>query len=320
MLVYLTLVNIMYDKYTRLSKEYGFEYQETVWENHSDWSNKSKLHPYFTGRWATGEPFPCPVPLFANIQEVKDLAQEQDGLMQPIFYCENVKAAVMAFWCIKSIDTNQNIRFAKYPVTASPSYESRNAKTKLELKDKNNQQSPRWYKLDPISIKMNPWSVVTQIVSLPPSTPDGIWETDTVTRRYHSLGDYMTKGEITNAYIDQGYLSIYGVVKTDDGQYAIIGGANLQEFESSGSDGIIGYPPGTANLGEKSIAQTTHTSKMSTIIWGHGITSKFWQGDYTGQHRIPNTYPAKYVTVRNSYTSFSAVLQFETQKASPFFS
>lgn len=310
----------MYDKFTRLSKEYGFEYQEYVYENHPDWNNKSKLHPYVTGRWATNEPFPCPVPLFSDMREISDFAKTQNGLMQPIFYCDNIKSAVIAFWCIKNIETNQSARFAKYPVTASPSYETRSAKTKLELKDRHNPKNPRWYKLDPISVKLYPWSKITQVISVPPVTPGDPWGEDTQTRMYHSLGDYMTNGEMTNAYTDQGFLYIYGIVKTDDGKYAIIGGANLQEFESSGSAGIIGYPPGTANLGEKSIAQSTHKSTASDINWGNGITSKIWKGEYEGQHKIPNTYPAKYVTVKNSYTSFSASLQLEVRKASPFFS
>lgn len=302
-----------------MSKEYGFEYMEFVYENHPTFITRSKLHRYETGLWAKNEPFPCPVPLYQNRDAIKDEAQKQNGLMQPIFWCENIKAAVAVFWCLKSIGTTQIMHFAKHPITATPNYETRNVSTKLELRDKGNLVAPRWWKLDPISVKLNPWDKVSGVVTIPPTNPDEPWIEDTLTSIEYSLGDYMTKRAMTNVYTDQGFLSIYGIVKTEEGEYAIIGKANFQEYFSTGSDGIVGYPPGPINLGEKSIAQTTHASESSEKNWGRGITSTIWRSSYTGQHKIPNTYPTKYVSIHNSYGRFDAWLEFEERKSSPFF-
>lgn len=302
-----------------MSKEYGFEYLEYTYANHPNITQWSKLHPYETGRWAKNEPFPCPVPLYENIKAIKDEAQRQNGYMQPIFWCENMKAAIAVFWCLKSIGTTQIMNFAKYPITAIPNYVTRNVSTKLELRDKGKLAAPRWWKLDPISVKLNPWDKFSGVTTIPPINPDDPWIEDIITAIEYSLGDYMTKGEMTNAYIDQGYLNIYGIVKTDDGRYAIIGKANFQEYLPTGSDGILGYPPGPVNLGEKSIAQTTHTAESSEKNWGRGITSTIWRCSYTGQHKIPNTNPPKYVTVNNSYARFDSWLEFEERKSSPFF-
>lgn len=312
----------MYNKYTRLSVVYGFSYKSMEYEARPEFDMTENQHPYTTGEWANNEPFPCRVPLFESLDAVKQMAISKEYYIQPIFYCENLKAAITLFYRLESLETRQSMKYAVYPVTSSPAYSKRVRSTRLTLRDKNassRKEPERWYKLDPISVKLNPWDTCERIIKFPPEQEGQPWVDYTAKVTDHDLGSYVTNGDLTNVYQDQGSLIIRGIIKTKDGKYAIIGRAYLEEWHEQTADNVIGYSPGAITLGEQSRAFTTHIGKSSTISLGEGITATLWKCSYRGNHRIPQTYPPQYATVENIYENFELTLNFEGRKKSPFF-
>lgn len=294
------------------------------YETNSDFDAIKDQHPYTTGDWANNEPFPCRVPLFESISAIKRMAEEQQHYIQPIFYCDHLFAAIAVFYRLETVNTTQSVRYAVPPAQSMPNYMTRDRKTVLKLRDRGaltRDEQERWYKLDPISVKLNPWDKYTREVTFPTPNPGDPERKENIEYVDFSLGGYVTDGALINIYQDLGELAIYGIVKTRDGKYAIIGKAFLEEWSPDTLfDKMLGGGPGRVSLGETPFRSANHANKREDINLGSGITATLWTNSYTGAIRIPGTkYPPDYVTVVNVYTNFKVSLSFETRKKSPFF-
>lgn len=316
----------MYSRFRHCVNTFPREYLSSELPEYPQYFTRSEIHPYFTDSYSYNEPFPCLVPVFPDMEALREIAQKK-RYIQPIFICPDVNSCCEIYYKLKCITTSITLEYVRsVNPTISPATKNGTAEMQLvnlfvrDKSDENviipgNDKTLAWMKKDPLAVKLNPWyTYITRIKDQPMPGIGPPIGAEVVNREW-TQGDYYSEASYNGEIDDMGTIRIYGVVKIrNTGAYAIIGITNLMPYRLL--SGYVGRSPGYVYLGIQDIPVANYTTRAQPVSLPNGATTTIY-ADSTSQS-VYSQSQGKYVIVETKYSRVNISFEFATGAFSPF--